>query len=67
MRNYCTEIKRFYDYVWEFYNLESGIYPIATDEKIQSSVNQYLESKSLKEIEFDSLDRERVREIIEWC
>ena len=24
MRNYWEEIKRFYEYVWEFYNLESG-------------------------------------------
>jgi len=67
MRNYWEEIKKFYEYVWEFYNLESGVYPIATDERIQEAVNQYLESKSLKDIEFDSLDRERVREIIEWC
>ena len=65
MRVYHEEIKKFYEYVWSFYNLESGIYPIATDEKIQESVNQYLESKPLNEIEFDSLDRESVRMIIE--
>jgi len=65
MRNYFEEIKKFYGYVWEFYNLESGIYPIATDEKIQESVNIYLESKPLGEIHFDSFDRESVRMIIE--
>lgn len=65
MRNYSKEIEDFYEYVWEFYNIKSGIYPIATDEMIQQSVNQYLESKPLSEIEFDSFDRESVRCIIE--
>ena len=65
MKNYWLEIKNFYEYVWSFYNLESGIYPIATDERIQEAVNQYLESKPLGEIYFDSFDRESVRKIIE--
>jgi len=65
MKNYSEEIKQFYLYVWDFYNLKNGIYPIATDEQIQESVNKYLESKPLNEIEFDSLDREAVRKIIQ--
>jgi hypothetical protein len=65
MRNYAEEIKLFYEYVWLFYNLESGLYPIATDKRIQEAVNQYLESKPLGQIYFDSLDRESVRQIIQ--
>ena len=65
MRNYAEEIKLFYEYVWLFYNLESGLYPIATDKKIQEAVNQYIESKPLGQIYFDSLDRESVRQIIQ--
>ena len=65
MRNYATEIQDFYTYVWEFYNFKTGVYPIATDERIAQAVNEYLESKPLSEIEFDSFDREQVRRIIE--
>ena len=65
MRNYAEEIKLFYEYVWLFYNLESGLYPIATDERIQEAVNQYLESKPFSQINFDSFDRESVRQIIQ--
>lgn len=65
MRNYSEEIKKFYEYVWSFYNLKTGIYPIATDEKIQESVNIFLESKFLQDIEFDSIDRECVRMIMD--
>ena len=65
MRNYAEEIQKFYEYVWSFYNDESGIYPIATTKRIQQAVNEYLESKPLGEIYFDSFDRESVRMIIE--
>jgi len=65
MRNYAKEIAEFYEYVYSFYNLENGIYPIATSERIQEAINQYLESKPLGEIHFDSLDREFVRKIIQ--
>lgn len=65
MRNYSELILEFYTYVWKFYNLDTGIYKIATTERIQEAVNQYLESKPLSQIEFDSIDRELVRKIIE--
>jgi hypothetical protein len=65
MKNYGNEIREFYEYVWSFYNLETGIYPIATDARIQEAVNQYLESKPLSQIHFDSIDRELVRQIIQ--
>lgn len=65
MKNYPVLIKEFYDYVLSFYNDVDGVYPIATKERIIDAVNQYLESKLLSEIHFDSFDRESVRMIIE--
>ena len=65
MRNYSEEIQNFYNYCYEFYNNKTGIYPIATIERLVEAVNQYLESKLLSEIHFDSFDRESVRMIIE--
>lgn len=63
--NYATEIQKFYKYVSDFYNNVDGIYPIATKERILEAVNQYLESKPLGQIHFDSFDRESVRKIIQ--
>ena len=65
MKNYSNEIQNFYSYVNSFYNDVDGIYPIATTQRIIQSVNQYLESKPLGEIYFDSFDRESVRMILE--
>lgn len=65
MRDYGKLIKEFYNYVGEFYNKHTGIYPIASNERIWQACNEYLESKPLSQIEFDSYDREMVRKIIE--
>lgn len=65
MRNYAKLIQEFYVYCWQFYNLDTGIYKIATAKRIQEAVNEYLASKPLSQIEFDSIDRELVRKIIE--
>jgi hypothetical protein len=65
MRNYGKEIQEFYNYVLGFYNNINGVYPIATSERIVEAVNEYLESKPLGQIYFDSFDRESVRQIIE--
>ena len=65
MRAYHELIKDFYIYVNKFYNIETGIEPIATDNEIQQAVNTYLEIKPLSQIEFDSLDREFVRQILQ--
>ena len=65
MRNYLKEIKDFQIYVWEFYNNKNGIYPIANNFEIQDAVMKYIEKKPLTEIEFDSYDREKVREILQ--
>lgn len=65
MKNYPKIIAEFQQYVLDFYNSTDGVYPIATKELIEQSVNQYLESKPLSQIYFDSFDREEVRCIIE--
>jgi hypothetical protein len=65
MRNYFELIHEFYDYVWSFYNLENGIYPLASDKEIQLACNKFLESKNLDKIYFDSIDREAVRKILQ--
>ena len=65
MNRIASEINEFQNYVMEFYNNVDGIYPIATKERIIEAVNQYLKSKPLGEIHFDSFDRESVRMIIE--
>ena len=65
MKNYSIEIQKFYNYLFDFYHIEDGIYPIATTQRIVEAANEYLESKPLSQIYFDSLDRESVRKIIE--
>jgi hypothetical protein len=45
--------------------LRNGIYPLTTKKGIIAACNEYLESMPLSDIEFDSVDRERVRLIIE--
>lgn len=61
----AAEISKFYKYVIDFYNNEDGIYPIATEEECIQAVDEYLLSKPLSEIEFDSIDREAVRMILQ--
>ena len=60
-----AEIKHFKKYVNEFYNIETGVYPIATQNKINKAVNLYLKSTPLKSIFFDSLCRENVRLLLD--
>jgi hypothetical protein len=65
MRNFATEIKGFYNYVFEFYNKKNGIYPIANSTQIQNAVNKYLSTKPITKFDFDSFDREEVRKILD--
>lgn len=65
MKNYAEEFELFYNYVDAFYNNVTGMYPLADRERIIEAVNEYVESKPLSEIHFDSYDRECVREILE--
>ena len=65
MKNYPILIAEFHQYVQSFYNKIDGVYPIATVERIYQAVNEYLESKPISQIEFDSFDREEVRILIQ--
>tara|TARA_X000001388_G_scaffold63661_1_gene49685 strand:+ start:277 stop:510 length:234 start_codon:yes stop_codon:yes gene_type:complete len=65
MKDYSILIHKFYNYVSDFYSKKYGIYPIASEAVIQLSVNRYLETTPLRKIEFDSVDREKVKDIIE--
>jgi hypothetical protein len=63
--DYIKEIPKFYTYCVEFYNEETGIYPIASPQQIKDAVNYFLETNELKRIYFDSLDRELVRILLD--
>jgi len=54
----------FLEYCKSFYSLKKGIYPIATDREIEQAIKLRMKDKTLP-FEGDSVDRERVREIIE--
>jgi len=64
-QNLSINIQRFYSYCNEFYNDRFGIYPIATEIEIIRAVDKYIYSHNLRDIEFDSIDRERVRKILQ--
>jgi hypothetical protein len=50
--------------IFTIYNIENGIYPIATSEEIEAAIGEYLTSPHEVDIQFDSFDREQVRNII---
>lgn len=56
--------KQFFDYCKSFYSLRNGIYPIATDKEIERAIKKRMLDKSIP-FEGDSVDREKVREILE--
>jgi hypothetical protein len=55
----------FTEYVYCFYNLENGIYPIANRDTINKAIYIYITDPKINNIHWDSLDREKVRTIIE--
>lgn len=64
-----SEIEKFVKYVNTFYNEDFGIYPIASSQEIDEAVQKYvINIKDSDNVQWgfgDSLDRERVRDIIE--
>jgi len=63
-----SELCEFVEYVYSFYNEKDGVYPIKglTDRMILTSTEKYFQSMN-NQITWgggDSLDRERVRDII---
>ena len=69
MKDYSILIYEFYNLVSNFYSKKYGIFPIASEAIIQLSVNNYLEktleTTPLREIKFESVDRDKVKDIIE--
>ena len=59
------EIEEFQRHCVAMYNDQNGIYEIATAEQILQAVDVYLRKTPLSEVKFDSVDRERVRQIIQ--
>lgn len=59
------ELVQFIEYCNEFYDIETGIYPVATKKDIIKAIGQYISKTNGNDIHFDSLDRERVREILQ--
>lgn len=58
------EVKQFIEYCNSFYNKKGGVYPIATKNEIEKAVYIFMTMPKNTKVEFDSFDREKVREII---
>jgi len=59
-----NEIIEFKNYCYEFYNINYGIYKIATNKEIDNAIMKYFFISNYKDIDFDSIDRENVRIIL---
>jgi hypothetical protein len=62
--NIINEINKFVEYCNDFYNIDSGVYQIATKEEIEWAVGRFMIQPNIVPIDFDSHDREQVRQII---
>ena len=63
--NFLAELQLFIEYCNDFYNIKSGMYPVATKNEIIAAIGEYLTEPHEFEIQFDSIDRENVRMILE--
>ena len=59
-----SDINEFQKYCIEFYHIKFGIYPIATPKQIKEAIKVFLMLNDFNSIEFDSVDREKVRTIL---
>lgn len=60
-------IRKFRKYCKSFYStneVAEGVYPIATDAEIDIAIDEYFDTPWSIHFEGDSIDREKVREII---
>jgi len=64
-RNFLTDLNLFIEYCNDFYNIKSGVYPIAKRSEIINAIGEYLTEPHQFDIQFDSIDREKVRTILE--
>ena len=64
-RNFLTDLNLFIEYCNDFYNIKTGMYPIAKRSEIINAIGEYLTEPHPFDIQFDSIDREKVREILQ--
>jgi hypothetical protein len=63
--SFLKDLNEFIQYCNDFYNEYYGEYRIASSEQIEAAIGEYLTEPHEHEIQFDSFDREKVREILE--
>ena len=63
--NFLTDLNLFIEYCNDFYNIKTGMYPVATKKEIINAIGEYLTEPHQFDIQFDSIDRENVRMILE--
>lgn len=66
--NKFQTLYEFIEYCAAFYLIDdnnAGLYPIATFDQINDAVVVFLKNTPIDEIAFDSIDREKVRKIIQ--
>jgi len=64
-RSFFKDLEEFNQYCNDFYNEYYGVYRIASSEQIEAAIGEYLTEPHPFEIQFDSIDRENVRMILE--
>jgi hypothetical protein len=66
MKNtFLKDLQEFIEYVNDFYNVEYGLYRLFTTEQIENAIGEYLTEPHEIDIQFDSIDRENVRKILQ--
>lgn len=63
--SFLAELQLFIEYCNDFYNIKTGMYPIAKRSEIIYAIGLYLTQPREFEVQFDSIDRENVRMILE--
>jgi hypothetical protein len=64
-RSFFKDLEEFNQYCNDFYNQYYGVYRIASSEQIEAAIGEYLTEPHPFDIQFDSIDRENVRMILE--
>jgi hypothetical protein len=64
-RSFFKDLENFNQYCNDFYNEYYGVYPIASSVQIEAAIGEFLTQPHEYDIQFDSIDREKVREILE--
>lgn len=60
-----VDIIKFKDYCNAYYNLDFGMYPTGTTEQIDKAIYIFITEVKFMSIDFDTLDRERVKGILD--